>query len=252
MTDPVKPFVGAFDYASQGQTLEARVGPFRLVATLWDDDDSSAPWERDDGHGPVSDWRPDHSKRPGERELAHDHGSSRFYDFAEAVKLAKRDGWGFLPGPLSLVQNSGGLWAAWYGDGHNPTGVQPGFADKNAAVAALYAAHKATYASPAAYAAAAAEHDFKVLQAWCNDEWRYYGVAVRVFLIDGEGDDTPLTDEYQNALWGVEGDYPGSDNSYLVEVANDLAPEALAAAREALTKLAGFSAAALALVEAEA
>jgi len=52
------------------------------------------PWDMSDGHGPVSDWRPKESKRPGERVLCEDHGHARFYDFAAAVKIARRDGWG--------------------------------------------------------------------------------------------------------------------------------------------------------------
>jgi hypothetical protein len=46
-----------------------------------------------------------------------------------------------------------------------------------------------------------------------------------------------LTQEYQTALWGVECNYPDSDNSYLMEVANDLLPEALEQAKAAIEKL---------------
>lgn len=52
-----------------------------------------APWEEHDGHGPVSEWTT-RDKRPGERVLSEDRGSKRYYDFAEAVKIARRDGWG--------------------------------------------------------------------------------------------------------------------------------------------------------------
>ena len=34
-------------------------------------------------------------------------------------------------------------------------------------------------------------------------------------------------DEHAAALWGVERNFPGTDNSYLSEVANELADEAL-------------------------
>jgi hypothetical protein len=57
------------------------------------DTDSDAPWDREDGHGPVSDWER-RDKLPGERVLTEDRGSYRFYDFAEAMRIAKRDGWG--------------------------------------------------------------------------------------------------------------------------------------------------------------
>ena len=58
------------------------------------DEDIGPPWKWSDGHGPVSDWRSKESKAPGERILSEDRGSARFYDFAEAVKLARKDGWG--------------------------------------------------------------------------------------------------------------------------------------------------------------
>jgi len=60
------------------------------------DHDSNPPWDREDGHGPVSDWE-HRSKRPGEMVLRSDRGSHRFYDFAEAVKLARKDGWNTAP-----------------------------------------------------------------------------------------------------------------------------------------------------------
>jgi len=40
------------------------------------------------------------------------------------------------------------------------------------------------------------------------------------------------------SLWGIEANYPGTDNSYLIEVANELLPEAVAIARETLVRLA--------------
>lgn len=60
------------------------------------DTDSEAPWEHEDGHGPVSEWTL-RDKRPGERVLVTDRNSHRFYDFSEAVKIAKRDGWDAPP-----------------------------------------------------------------------------------------------------------------------------------------------------------
>jgi hypothetical protein len=57
------------------------------------DEDSDAPWDREDGHGPVSEWTR-RDKLPGERVLIQDRGSYRYYDFAEASRIAKRDGWG--------------------------------------------------------------------------------------------------------------------------------------------------------------
>jgi hypothetical protein len=68
------------------------------------DSDHGAPWEECDGHGPVSEWRRHREgmgskppKAPGEMILHWDRGSYRTYDFAEAVRIAKRDGWDTAP-----------------------------------------------------------------------------------------------------------------------------------------------------------
>ena len=64
-----------------------------------------------------------------------------------------------------------------------------------------------------------------VMAAWKNDEWYYCGVILSV-AIDG------LTlDRFAASLWGIEANYPDSDNAYLTEVANELLPEALEAAK---------------------
>lgn len=60
------------------------------------DDWQDAPWENEDGHGPVSNWTT-RDKRPGELVLSSDRNAKRFYDFAAAVELAKRDGWNAAP-----------------------------------------------------------------------------------------------------------------------------------------------------------
>lgn len=57
------------------------------------DEESRTPWEDSDGHGPVSDWTR-RDKLPGELILNEDRGMKRFYDFAEACRIARRDGWG--------------------------------------------------------------------------------------------------------------------------------------------------------------
>ncbi|MEP0315151.1 MAG: hypothetical protein ABJL57_19530 [Hyphomonas sp.] len=44
-------------------------------------------------------------------------------------------------------------------------------------------------------------------------------------------------DSTQASLWGVEANYPGSDNAYLTEVAGELLAEALDAGRTALARL---------------
>ena len=72
-----------------GYTFEVETQP---------DEHMQAPWKEHDGHGPVSDWRPEDSKRPEERILHQDRSSCLFYDWDEAVQIAKRDGWGTADG----------------------------------------------------------------------------------------------------------------------------------------------------------
>lgn len=57
------------------------------------DSDHGAPWKECDGHGVVSEWTT-RSKKAGERVLCCEGRKKRYYDFAESIRLAKRDGWG--------------------------------------------------------------------------------------------------------------------------------------------------------------
>lgn len=66
------------------------------VVAIVPDEGMGAPWKEHDGHGPVSDWTT-RSKRPGELVLNEDRGSFRYYDFAEACRIALRDGWDAEP-----------------------------------------------------------------------------------------------------------------------------------------------------------
>ena len=65
----------------------------------------------------------------------------------------------------------------------------------------------------------------KVMAAWKNDDWFYCGLILAVTIGDLE-----LTD-HAASLWGIEANYPDSDNAYLTEVANELLSEALEAAK---------------------
>lgn len=64
-----------------------------------------------------------------------------------------------------------------------------------------------------------------VMAAWKNDEWYYCGVILSV-AIDG----LEIID-HAASLWGIEANYPDSDNAYLAEVANELLPEAIVEAK---------------------
>lgn len=69
---------------------------FTFRVTVEQDTDSGAPWENEDGHGPVSEWVT-RDKRPGELVLNTDRNSKRFYDFAEACRQALAGGWDAKP-----------------------------------------------------------------------------------------------------------------------------------------------------------
>ena len=71
-----------------------------------------------------------------------------------------------------------------------------------------------------------------VMEAWGKGEWFYCGIVLSV-----ERDGIEL-DDHAASLWGVECNYPGTDNSYLTTVANELLPEALDAGRAATARLA--------------
>jgi hypothetical protein len=69
----------------------------KTITLRWFYDDSMGPpWKEHDGHGPVTDWT-SRDKRPGEMVLNSDRHSKRYYDFAEAVRIARRDGWDAPP-----------------------------------------------------------------------------------------------------------------------------------------------------------
>lgn len=159
-----------------GESIALTFEGWRIVATIHDDDDNTPPWKQEDGHGEVSDWTT-RDKAPGELVLNEDGRSKWFYDFAGAVKTAKRDGWNAAPFDDGLT---GG-----------------------------------------AKAAKAARADYERLRAWCNDDWRYIGVALQVWF-----EDIQLTDEYGAALWGIESDA----GEYCTETANELISEAMAQA----------------------
>ena len=211
---------GAYTY--DGDSITATRDDFTYTATVHHDSYHGAPWDDCDGHGPVSDWT-NRDKLPGELILtSHTRaGQRRYYDFAEACRIARRDGWGFLPHRLTIERDTpskgdGRACGGWARADYFAAYDSQNF---NRAIAAVYAQHKATYPSARAYAASAARHDFDVLRAWCNDEWTYCGIVLTVTDPNG----AEIADE---SLWGIEMNYPGSDNAYLLDVANELAEQA--------------------------
>lgn len=70
------------------------------------DTDMGEPWKEHDGHGIVSEWTR-RKKEPGELILWEDHHSFLYYDFAETMKIAKRDGWSVDPLKLEGAETVG-------------------------------------------------------------------------------------------------------------------------------------------------
>ncbi len=82
------------------------------------------------------------------------------------------------------------------------------------------------------------EQNKEIVEAWRNDEWFYCGI-----VISADYNGIELPDEYLASLWGIEANFPNSDNKYLAEVVDELLPEAKERAlslvekmREALTE----------------
>lgn len=142
-----------------------------------------APWEEEEGHGPVSDWRRNQysiypEKRPGERVLSSDRNSYRYYDVAEATRIAKRDRWGLNDKSLAKLTDE---------LGRHPTQGE--------------------------ITARAVEEDFEFLRRWCTDQWHYCGIVVT--LLDVAGEETHLSE----SLWGIDSE----SEDYIDEIAAELA-----------------------------
>jgi len=113
--------------------------------------------------------------------------------------------------PDAPDQRHDGFWPSLYADAPGFIGPGPN--------------HRQRFA----YAQAKAE---AVMEGWRKGDWFYCGIVLSISL-----DGLVLAPHAAN-LWGIEANYPGTDNSYLAEVANDLLPEAITVARETLARLA--------------
>ena len=70
-----------------------------------------------------------------------------------------------------------------------------------------------------------------IMEAWRRGDWFYCGIVLSVSL------DGVILDEHAISLWGVEANYPGSDNGYLTDVSNDLLSDAITIGRRAAERL---------------
>lgn len=150
-----------------GDTFEHLGLTFRVHLPY--DDASDPPWERSDGHGPVRQVFTSHSshvdKRPGERPMHSNRHATWLYDWQEASRLARVDGWGLGPKDSAELERRLG---------------RP--------------------AKPGEIRQEAVRKDFEFLSGWLGDQWSYIGVCVELLDDDGEA----VTDKYAAAIWGVE------------------------------------------------
>lgn len=130
-------------------TITQEINGYTVRIETFYDEGMGPPWKEHDGHGPVSDWTT-RDKRPGEVELSSDRSSRRFYDWQEATRIAKRDGWGIDDeAKMDLAKKFG----------RNPTRGE--------------------------ITAEAVRRDFERLRAWCNNEWHWQGYTTTITAPDG-------------------------------------------------------------------
>jgi hypothetical protein len=70
-----------------------------------------------------------------------------------------------------------------------------------------------------------------IMAAWRRDDWFYCGIVLAIAC------ETVELSTHAASLWGVEANYPGSDNACLSEVADALLADALEAGRQVLARL---------------
>lgn len=111
-------------------------------------------------------------------------------------------------------QRQDGFWPSLYADAPEFIGPGPN--------------HRQRFAEAQAKAEA-------VMEGWRKGDWFFCGIVLSVSL---EGVDLA---SHTASLWGIYANYPGTDNSYLTEIANELLPESIAVARETLARLAAHA-----------
>lgn len=116
-----------------------------------------------------------------------------------------RDDW-----PDAPDERQDGFWPSLYKDAPGFIGAGPN--------------HRERFAQAQARAEA-------VVAAWRKDEWFYCGI---VLAVAREG---VTLERHAASLWGIEANYPDSDNAYLTDVAGELLPEAIAAGHATLARL---------------
>lgn len=160
---------------------------YSFTMKLYRDDYMGEPWKEHDGHGVVSEWT-SRDKAPSEIVLCSDRSSRRYYNWAESLKLALKDGWG--PGEKRQVELETAIQGRF---GRGPTKGE--------------------------IAVEAVKADFKHLKDWCEDRWFWCGVAV-TFEKDGFS-----VDGYAHAVWGIESESDGYLLEMAKEIADEVLGE---------------------------
>ena len=112
--------------------------------------------------------------------------------------------------PDAPDQRQDGFWPSLYKDAPGFIGPGPN--------------HRERFAKAKAEAEA-------IMEAWRRGDWFYCGIVLSVSL------DGVILDEHAISLWGVEANYPESDNTRLTDAADDLLPDAIAIGRRAAQRL---------------
>ena len=103
------------NYAGEEVCYELPGGLHAIVKIEYDTD-CGPPWKNSDGHGVVSDWEY-RGEADGRWVLHHDRYDTRYYDWKETLKIAKRDGWSPHNGDLmGAVRRNYEYLRAWYND----------------------------------------------------------------------------------------------------------------------------------------
>lgn len=105
-------------------------GGLYAIVKIEYDTDYSPPWEDSDGHGVVSDWE-HHGEANGRWVLHHDRYDTRYYDWRETLKIAKRDGWGHSGDIMGAVRRDYEYLRAWCNDEWHYVGVVVELYDAN-------------------------------------------------------------------------------------------------------------------------
>jgi hypothetical protein len=225
VTSTSKPF-----YVADGDvhTITFQGSTYRFRVNVPFDEVMGAPWKEHDGHGPVSEWTT-RDKRPGELVLSTDGTHKRYYDAAEANRVAKRDGWGLADdAKVALLDRLARPRKVRRVVGKPKTEHRYGglmqVQHVKTEIVTLEGRDRTKPLTLGEIRAEAVRRDFEYLSGWAKDEWHWCGVVVTPLGEDPEMDAfTPM--DYMHALWGINDD----DDAYIAEVARDLM---LTAARE--------------------